>query len=933
MKFSHQQFEIHRQPSYSNSGEPSFPELNINNISRNNNTQMPSSKVKLNCFLTDSFNEVNFEVDKKITLGTLKKKIIEVANLNSQKKFNILYNDKDFTNFNKLRLVDIIEPDNSRMSHTEPSGFNTIKLKIVPTDLDESILSTDSKFKQMLECNLHPRENAHFFCLNCNLSFCALCIDKHLTHDFLDKYDFSKSKQEIVKTILRNMLAMIKEKKKKESFNVISEKILNAEKKFEFFEEFDLKGKNVVENIKLIWANYEQYSNEYKNIINNLIEKKVNDFNQNLLKFKMICINNLSEAQKSTDESDIITLDNDYFQSFNQTLKELNIGRDALMNYLDVRNSECDYIINEILKFDDEIMTDLKNVLNKIQNKNIFFKELYLKNEENVDNEKEKKEEEKEEEKDNKNDNNENKNEDNLNNNNDIDNFDDIDNNMNIDELKKNNGFFENQEDINNLNNIDKTNQNNYINNGDINNNNNNIILDDNNNNGIYNSLEVSLLSNQDEVNVHQYIDATFDANVNEHEILVNESPEKLNNDNINNNNDFILNEQNNLINKDNNNDNNITDIKMIKSASSCGFNENIEEYGEGGNSLIRKINNLNKKEFNTYQGSGNEKKDNLNNNKNISITGKIFLNKNNSTDKIYFNSKTHNKYIMKRKLLKEIYIYNIKERRLESIKDFKKDANVFKRFLQFSIYLNAKNNLYISGGKTKEEQISNSFYCYNYDQNSLTVLPDMLNPRCSHSMIYINNNIISDELFIIGGHGINTGERYSFRTQKWKLLPSLHTKERQVSTLICVDDYLYTLFGFVNGKKNNYILGEKLNLNKLEKWEMINFKFYGIDENKLNKFNVGLIKLSNYSYLLLGGEINSGGETDDVFKLDFNNNDEIVISETNLKLPCPASFIDKNFIPLDQKKFAQFDMKKSNFIFYDALTNKFGMKPMMKKK
>ena len=932
MQFSHHQFEIHRQPSYSNSDQASFPDLNINNISRNN-TQLPSSKVKLNCFLTDSFNEVNFEVDKKITLGTLKKKIVEVANLNSQKKFNILYNDKDFTNFNKLRLADIIDPDSARMSHTEPTGFNTIKLKIVPTDLDESILSTDSKFKQMLECNLHPRENAHFYCLNCNLSFCALCIDKHLTHDFLDKYDFSKSKQEIVKTILRNMLAMIKEKKKKESFNVISEKILNNEKNLEFYDDLNLKEKNVIENIKLIWANYEQFSNEYKNIINNLIEKKVNDFNQNLLKFKMICINNLSEAQKSTDESDIITLDNDYFQSFHQTLKELNIGRDALMNYLEVRNSECDYIINEFIKFDEEIMTDLKNVLNKIQNKNLFFKELFLKNEENSDNEINKQDKNVEEEKDNINniEFNNNKNEENEND------LNDLNDNINIEEIKKNNGFFENKNDINNLNNINNTNKINYIHNNDLINNTKNI-LSDNDNNGIYNSLEVSLLSNQDEVNVHQYIDATFDANANEHEILLNESPEKLNNDSSNNNN-YILDEPNTLINKDNNYQNHLNnnnpDMKMVKSQSSCGFNENIEEYGEGGNSLIRKINNLNKKEFNTIQVKNNEPKNNnnINNINNINIPGKIFLNKNNSTDKIYLNPKIHNKYIMKRKLLKEIYIYNIKEKRLESIKDFKKDQNLFKRFFQFSIYLNAKNNLYISGGKTKEEQISNSFYCYNYEQNTLTVLPEMINPRCSHSMIYINNHIINDELFIIGGHGINTGERYSFRTQKWKLLPCLHTKERQVPTLICYGDYLYTIFGFVNGKKNSYILGEKINLNKLEKWEMINVKYNGIDEEKLNKFNVGVIKLSNDSFLIVGGEINTGGETDDVFKLDFKGNDEIVISETNLKLPCPASFIDKNFIPLDQKKFAQFDMKKSNFIFYDMLTNKFGMKPMMKKK
>ena len=57
---------------------------------------------------------------------------------------------------------------------------------------------------------------------------------------------------------------------------MISEKILNAEKNLEIFDDFGIKEKNIIENIKLIWANYEQYSNELKNIINNLIEKKVN---------------------------------------------------------------------------------------------------------------------------------------------------------------------------------------------------------------------------------------------------------------------------------------------------------------------------------------------------------------------------------------------------------------------------------------------------------------------------------------------------------------------------------------------------------------------------------------------------------------------------------------------------------------------------------
>ena len=908
MKLSHEQFEIQRQKSCYNCRDGSYSELNLNNISRNTNNQnLPSSKIKLNCFLTDSFNEVNFEVDKKITLGTLKKKIIEEAHLNSNRKFSVLYNDKDFTNFNKLSLYDIIRSDTDRMSHTEPNGFNTIKLKIVPTELDESVLSTDSKFKQMLECNFHPNENAHFYCLNCNLSFCALCIDKHISHEFLDKYDFSKSKQEIVKTILRNMLALIKEKKKKDSYNIISEKILNSNKDNNSFMN-NFKEKNVIETIKLIWANYEQYSNEYKNIIDNIIDKKVSDFNQNLLKFKMICINNLTEAQKSTDESDVITLDNDYFQGFHQTLKDLNIGRDALMNYLEVRNNECDYIIREGIKFDEEILNDLKNILNKIQKKNIFFKDLYLRNEEN-------------------------KNEGNENNN-DNNNENNINENINIDEIKKNNGYFENNNDINNLNNIDKTNKRNYINNikNEINDNN---IFENENNNGIYNSLEVSVLSNAEEVNVkNKYIDATFGINANEHEIFVNENPDKMNNDNDNN---FMLDAPNTLINKENNmnnnegenkNDNNLNN-KTSKSTSSCGFNDNIDEYGEGGNSLIKKMNNLNRKEFQTVRTHNTKSKSGE-----IKMIENKINNKINSNKNIQRLSLNSNKYIMKRKLLKEIYVYNIKEKRFESIKDFKRDINIFKRFYQFSIYLNAKNNLYITGGKTKEEQISNSFYCYNYEQNTLTVLPNMINARCSHSMIYINNNIINDELFIIGGHNNNTGERYSFKTQKWKLLPSLHTKERQVPTLINVNDYLFTIFGFVNGKKNPYILGEKLNLINLDKWEPINVNCNNINEAKLNKFNVGFIKLTNDSYLLLGGEINTGGETDDVYKLEFKNNgNKIIISETNLKLPCTASFIDKKFIELEKMKFAQFDMKKSNFIFYDGFNNKFGMKPIQKKK
>ena len=42
-----------------------------------------------------------------------------------------------------------------------------------------------------------------------------------------------------------------------------------------------------------------------------------------------------------------------------------------------------------------------------------------------------------------------------------------------------------------------------------------------------------------------------------------------------------------------------------------------------------------------------------------------------------------------------------------------------------------------------------------------------MLSERCSHSLIYINNKIINNEIFAIGGYNNNTCERYSINNNK----------------------------------------------------------------------------------------------------------------------------------------------------------------------
>ena len=60
----------------------------------------------------------------------------------------------------------------------------------------------------------------------------------------------------------------------------------------------------------------------------------------------------------------------------------------------------------------------------------------------------------------------------------------------------------------------------------------------------------------------------------------------------------------------------------------------------------------------------------------------------------------------MKRKLLHEIIVCNIKQKQFESRKKFRNKNPKFKKFLHFSVFLNINNILYISGGKTKKKNV-----------------------------------------------------------------------------------------------------------------------------------------------------------------------------------------------------------------------------------
>ena len=202
-----------------------------------------------------------------------------------------------------------------------------------------------------------------------------------------------------------------------------------------------------------------------------------------------------------------------------------------------------------------------------------------------------------------------------------------------------------------------------------------------------------------------------------------------------------------------------------------------------------------------------------------------------------------------------------------------------------------------------------------------------MLSERCSHSLIYINNKIINNEIFAIGGYNNNTCERYSINNNKWNWLPKLNENERQVSTLfIYNENELFILFGFMNQNNENYV--ERLNLEKLNFWKKIEIKVNS-DKILLDKFNVGIIPLDSIkgNYLFIGGESCKKGECNDVYNVSFVKNDKNEFVQIDYVIIVFYLFLIllliRNLLKIKEGKYTQFEMKKNNLIFYNFKKNK----------
>ena len=216
--------------------------------------------------------------------------------------------------------------------------------------------------------------------------------------------------------------------------------------------------------------------------------------------------------------------------------------------------------------------------------------------------------------------------------------------------------------------------------------------------------------------------------------------------------------------------------------------------------------------------------------------------------------------------------------------------------FLPNSCWVNHKGKLYMTGGQLGQNSGSDAFLCYDFASDKLTMLPDMICGRYSHSMIYNNNSI-----YVVGGDKNNTCEKYDFSTMKWIKLNTLSLEERQSSILYVNNNYLYCFFGYAIGSYLDSVERIKLGNNKA-KWEIVPYK--NPDKINLKLIGCGVVRYDDHSIIFLGGR-NANESRTQAFKYDFSTS---TFSLAEINLEDYTYFQESALEELEDASYGQFD-------------------------
>ena len=239
------------------------------------------------------------------------------------------------------------------------------------------------------------------------------------------------------------------------------------------------------------------------------------------------------------------------------------------------------------------------------------------------------------------------------------------------------------------------------------------------------------------------------------------------------------------------------------------------------------------------------------------------------------------------------------------------KENEELSKFNLFTAFCNANGCLYFSGGETEQSDPNKTVTKYNDffyvdltklndnpDKIITNELPNLIEPRTWHSMIYVPNKYI----YIVGGSNTKSVELYNMETNE--IIKDSELNEiRSECTLCLVNNmYLYAFYGFLINQEYNKTI-ERCNLLKEErKWEYVDYN----NENE-NNFSISFFGISYFSeneLILIGGNDNGDEKHNDyIYKIGENREeDEIKEFDCNL-MDTNNVFREKLFMPIDNDK------------------------------
>ena len=209
------------------------------------------------------------------------------------------------------------------------------------------------------------------------------------------------------------------------------------------------------------------------------------------------------------------------------------------------------------------------------------------------------------------------------------------------------------------------------------------------------------------------------------------------------------------------------------------------------------------------------------------------------------------------------------------------------------SAYCNGNNNLFISGGETKDSEIINKLWVIDLNDNFLYD-PYIIPPKKNHSMIFIPPGYV----FVVGGNDKKTFY-FDSETQEVYEWADLN-KERNEPALERIGNTLYC-FDNVNKSNDDQLSFEKTNLDSVNpEWDL----FYPqIDPNlsiqKLPQKFFGVSKDSDNSIIFLGGNMDNFTDRNILTNYKYNpNNNNIEISNVPYR---DYNFKEKTFLPYNK--------------------------------